>query len=39
MYLQQYRMVSGGQHKFNVYDSARDSLFSVKYGEYGLMQS
>ena len=33
MYLQQYRMVSGGQRKSNIYDSFRDSLFSDKYGE------
>ena len=28
MYLQQYRMVSGGQRKSIIYDSFRDSLFS-----------
>ena len=33
MYLQQYRMVSGGQRKSNIYDSFRDSLFSKQYGE------
>ena len=33
MYLQQYRMVSGGQRKSDKYDSFRDSLFCEKYGQ------